>query len=601
MNAYIVGGIIILGGLVVYLIILEVNLLSNQRVERNLNNIIVSLRSIMESTGSGLLVLNSTGETIYFNQKFLMMWGIPSSILKDGDSLIDVIIEKSLMKKEHITRKINELNVHVEIERFDEITLKDGRVFEFSSNWQYVNQKAVGQVWSFLDITLHKEHEKQLKLLVTRDALTNLPNDILIKERLEWVISLTNQYEKKILIGCFYLTINEFNNLYDSYGQTIVDELITEIVQRLMEYMPRNDTLARVDKDKDQFVIIMMTDVPQERSIVFLIKKYIDVLSMPFNIGGHAIQITCSIGISCYPQNGKSAEELLQNAQSTMYSARAQGNGNNFLFCSDNTPSNITKLFSLETDLQGALERNELSLEYQPIINLQTGYISGVEALIRWTHSEYGLISPLEFIPLAEKTNLINTIGEWVLRTACIQHSRWRNSGLPPISISVNFSSEQFKLKELVQTISDILKETQIEPASLEIEMPENRFLDINSKNVVKPLEALAKLGVRFAVDDFGINNSDFSYIKNFTVDTVKIDQSFISGIDSNPDNIDIVLAMINIAKALRLRVVAEGITTKSQLKFLILNECDEGQGYYFSKPIDVDSFTNLLKENPKY
>ncbi|WP_019217672.1 putative bifunctional diguanylate cyclase/phosphodiesterase [Legionella tunisiensis] len=302
------------------------------------------------------------------------------------------------------------------------------------------------------------------------------------------------------------------------------------------------------------------------------------------------------MGISYYPYDGKNAEVLLENAESVMVSAKSRGHGNDFLFYSDEIHTNITKLLELTTDLQNALKQHEFFLLYQPIVNLKNGRIHGVEALIRWNHPKHGLISPDVFIPLAEKSELINAIGDWVLRTACLQHQEWMKKGLPRLWMAVNFSNEQFKQHDLDEKIRQILKETKMNPNCLEIEMTERDFIDTNNIMLNKFLK-ITNQGVKLAVDDFGTGYSNFTYLKEFPIHTLKIDQSFIKNIDFDPENAAIVNAMISMAKTLKIKVIVEGIENEGQLRILKQTQCDEGQGYYFSKPIDAEAIAKILQE----
>lgn len=561
----------------------------------NIKESLLSVKATLEATMGGILVLNAKGRVVNYNQQFLQMWRVPESLLHDDSILINFMLEQ-LENPKFIVTKIKGFSNHLETESFDEMKFKDGRIFECIAKPQYIDHKIVGRVWSFRDVTADKEAEEQIKHQATYDTLTNLPNRLLLTDRIQLALAIAKRIENQNIVGILFFNLNNFKKINDTFGREIGDRLLKEVAQRLAGCIQSNDTLARFGGD--EFVIVL-TALTQEKDFVLLIQKHTAVLASPFVIDAHEISITCSIGISCHPEDGQDAEELLKNAEAAMYSAKSQSLGNNFLFCTDKIHTDITKLLALTKDLQKAIERNELLLHYQPIVDLQNGHINGVEALIRWNHPEHGFIPPLEFIPLAVKTELINSIGEWVLRTACMQRQKWLNSGLPNIRMAVNFSSEQFKQPELEERISHILQETQIDPLALEIELTESGFMETTSKAVTKLL-ALTNLGIKLAVDDFGTGYSSFSYLKRFPIHTLKIDQSFIRDIDSNPDDVAIVKAMISVAKALQIKVLAEGIETESQLNFLKQHQCDEGQGYYFSKPVDADSLTKLLQEKIK-
>lgn len=439
--------------------------------------------------------------------------------------------------------------------------------------------------FQFKKINFHKYY------LATHDPLTQWPNRLLLAERFQLAIAIAQCLKKHNFLACVFFNLNNFKEVNRVFGRKIGDLLLKEVARYLAETIEEKDTLACYGGDN--FVIISTT-LNEEKDVVFLIKKYIDIFSKPFVIKKHEIAITCSMGISCYPTDGKSSEKLLENAEAVMFSAKSRAKGNVFLFYKDDIHKNIAKLLVLTTDLQDALERDELFLQYQPIHNIQNGSIQGVETLIRWNHSKHGLISPQEFIPLAEKTGLINKIGEWVLRTACIQYQEWINQGLPRIWIAVNISSEQFKQDDIGEKIYQIIKETKMDPHYLEIEMTESGFIDTND-SILNRLLNLTNHGIKLAVDDFGTGYSAFKYLKDFPIHTLKIDQSFIKNIDLNPENAAIVSAIISMGKTLNIKILAEGIETEGELRFLKKIQADEGQGYYFSKPIDASSIIKMF------
>lgn len=442
-----------------------------------------------------------------------------------------------------------------------------------------------------------KKTDSYLRHLATHDTLTGLPNRLLLVERFQLAIAISKHFEKQNFIACVFFNLNDFKSINRSFGRKIGDLLLKKIAGCLAKTIKDKDTLACYGGD---IFVIVLTTLDKEKDILFLIKKYMAIFSKPFVINGHEISITCSMGISYYPYDGKNAEVLLENAESVMVSAKSRSPGNNFLFYSDEIHTNITKLLELTTDLQHALKHHQFFLLYQPIINLKNGRIQGVEALIRWNHPKHGLISPEVFIPLAEKSELINTIGDWVLRTACLQHQEWMKKGLPRLCMAVNFSYEQFKQHNLDEKIRQILKETKMDPNCLEIEVTEHGIIDTNNIMLNKFIK-ITNQGIKFAVDDFGTGYSTFKYLQEFPIHTLKIDQSFIKNIDFDPENTAIVNAMICMAKMLKIKVIAEGIETESQLRILKKIQCAEGQGYYFSKPIDAESITKLVQEKTQW
>jgi EAL domain-containing protein (putative c-di-GMP-specific phosphodiesterase class I) len=327
-------------------------------------------------------------------------------------------------------------------------------------------------------------------------------------------------------------------------------------------------------------------------------QRIINILSEPFVIEGHEVFIGASIGITVYPMGGKNAETLLKNADVAMYHAKETGR-NNYQFFTKSMNRLAFERLTLETRLHKALENNEFQLHYQPQLDINTGKIVGVEALIRWQQPEMGLVSPLDFIPLAEDTGLIVPIGDWVIRTACAQIGAWQRTGYPPVRMAVNLSSRQLKQKELIHVVGQALKETGVDPCWLELELTESSIMQ-SSEDPRAILDRLKSLGIQLSIDDFGTGYSSLSRLKRFPVDTLKVDRSFVKDIPSDAGNIAITQAMIAMAKGLKMKVIAEGVQTREQLQFLREQGCDWMQGYIFSPPVPADEMTRLLAEDTR-
>jgi predicted signal transduction protein with EAL and GGDEF domain len=365
------------------------------------------------------------------------------------------------------------------------------------------------------------------------------------------------------------------------------------VAKRLTECVRPGDTVARPGGDE---FIIVLADVAHVDDVSRVAQKIIDAFSLPFEIGGRELFVTCSVGVTLYPFDDREIETLYRNADTAMYHAKDEG-GNNFQFYSAEMNAQSSRRLALENALRRALEREELRVFFQPQVDLNNGRIVGAEALVRWQHPELGLVSPADFIPLAEETGLIVPIGEWVLRQACAQARAWQDAGLPPVRVSVNFSARQFRQHGLYDTITAALRQAGLAPEWLEIELTESLVMqDVN--RTIDVLRGLKKMGVTVAVDDFGTGYSSLSYLRRLPIDVIKIDRAFIEHISDNPDDAAIARSIVALARSLQLKTVAEGVETGDQADFLRRHGCDTMQGFYFSRPLPADKFTELLRKN---
>ena len=470
---------------------------------------------------------------------------------------------------------------------------KDGTMF-WSDIYLAPVRDEQGKVNHFViaqyDVTERKRHEAELEFRTNRDPLTGLANRNLLRDRLRQSLAFAMRDNHPVWV--VFVDLDRFKFVNDSLGHLAGDELLKKVAERLEGAVRETDTVARLGGD--EFVLLL-----PERSDVALstivVQRVMDAIAKPMTIEGHEFFLTCSVGVAAYPADGDDVETLIKHADIAMYRAKETGR-NNFQFYTATMNQQALERLRLEGDLRTALERNEFLLHYQPQVDLRSGLIVGMEALLRWQHPELGMVPPLRFIGLAEETGLIVPIGAWVLRTACEQVKAWQCQGLGFLRVSVNLSARQFNQRNLTQSIADILQESGLDPHYLEIELTESMVMtDVD--HTVGILRDLKALGVQMSIDDFGTGYSSLSYLKRFPIDVLKIDQSFVRDITLDPDDAAIVTTIISLAHNLRLNVIAEGVETEAQLQYLQRHGCDEIQGYYFSRPVPAEAFAELIRD----
>jgi diguanylate cyclase (GGDEF)-like protein/PAS domain S-box-containing protein len=448
--------------------------------------------------------------------------------------------------------------------------------------------QVTGAVIVFHDVSTARALSLRMSYLAQHDSLTDLPNRILFSDRLTDAIAMAHRYRRKLAV--LYVDVDRFKHINDSLGHDIGDRLLQSMAARLHACVRSSDTVSR--QGGDEFVVLL-SEVTHVQDAAISAEKILLSLRTPHRIDQHDLHLTVSIGIANYPDDGVEAEVLMKNADFAMYHAKENGR-NNYQFFQPEMNVRAVERQSVENGLRHAMERQEFVLHYQPKIDLQTGAIIGVEALIRWRHPQRGLVPPAQFISVAEECGLIVPIGRWVLREACRQARTWQDAGLMPMCLAINISAVELRDKDFVAGVRSVLTETGLEPHYVELELTET-FLLQDSKSTAAVLQALKDLGVGLALDDFGTGYSSLSYLKRFPIDTLKIDQSFVRDITTDADDASIVSAVISMGKSLHMRVVAEGVETQEQLAFLQQQSCPEGQGYYFSHPVVAEEFTQLL------
>ena len=449
--------------------------------------------------------------------------------------------------------------------------------------------QATGAVIVFRDVSAARAMVVQMTHSAEHDFLTGLPNRMLFNDRLSQAITLAPRHNKKV--GVLFLDLDGFKHINDSLGHPIGDKLLQSIAKCLVNCVRSSDTVSR--QGGDEFVVLL-SEMEQSEDAAISALRMLQAVAEPHSIDHHDLHVTTSIGVSVYPDDGKDAETLIKNADTAMYQAKENGR-QSYQFFKPAMNVRAVERQSIEENLRRALERQEFLLHYQPKINLRTGEITGAEALIRWTHPTRGPVSPAQFIPIAEDCGLILPIGQWVLREACKQARAWVDAGLPLATMAVNISSMEFRDDSFLESVFTTLKETGLDPKSLELELTESVLMK-RAESAASVLKTLRASGVQIAVDDFGTGYSSLSYLRKFPIDALKIDQSFVRQITTARDDTTIVTAVISMGRSLNLRVVAEGVETQEELEFLREHQCDEAQGYYFSRPVLPQHFAKLLK-----
>jgi diguanylate cyclase (GGDEF)-like protein/PAS domain S-box-containing protein len=499
---------------------------------------------------------------------------LSSSVLKDewGDTLGIVGIFQDISEIKQVQKKL--------INAYDDLEIK---VEERTSELRKANKELEHE------INIRIAMEEKIKNLAYYDYLTGLPNRRLFNDRLNQGISDAIRKEKTL--GVLFLDIDSFKRVNDTMGHAKGDELLKMVSKRLTSILRESDTVTRVGGDE---FLILLQNLEYEHHIREVSKKILDIFKEPFIIDGYDLYITTSIGGAVYPIDGQNVDTLIKNADIAMYRAKEKGK-NKFELCTPIIKDSMVEEMKLTNSLYRALERNELELYYQPQVNIISGEIIGLETLIRWNNTELGLVNPGDFIYIAEKTGLILPIGEWVMRRACIQNKAWQDAGILNVPIAVNLSVNQFQNTKIVELIAEILKDTNLNPFYLELEITESVIMK-ETEYIIESLKQLKQLGVKIAIDDFGTEYSSLNYLKQLPVDRIKIAMSFVQGININTKDEAIINVIIVLARNLGLKVIAEGVETKEQLDFLRDQMCNDIQGYYYYKPMPANQIEELMK-----
>jgi diguanylate cyclase (GGDEF)-like protein/PAS domain S-box-containing protein len=573
-----------------YFIAIKQDITERKQIEQALRQAEENYRAIFEDAVIGIFQSTPGGRYINVNPAMAHMLGYesPQEMLASiTDISQQVYVDPNC--REELKRLLREQGM---VKNFEcAVYRKDGSKVWLSANVRAVSKDGVlmGYEGTNEDITARKIAEERVQFLAYYDALTGLPNRTLFRDRLAKALAGARRQEYRVAI--LFLDLDRFKDINDSLGHTVGDLLLQEVAERLKTWGREEDTIARLGGDE---FLIMLTDVKDVPDAAVTAQRLIDAMTAEFVVQGHSRKVSCSIGISIFPEHGADGETLISRADAAMYSAKDYGR-NNFRFFTEDMNAQAVERMILENSLRLALEKEELFLVYQPQMHTATGRITGLEALLRWQHPDLGLVPPDKFIRIAENSGLILPIGEWVLRTACSQARKWQDEGLPAVTVAVNVSAIQFRQKNFCELIRRVLHETGLAPQYLELELTESLLLS-NADLMLSVVQELTAMGLTLAIDDFGTGYSSFAYLRHFRVSKIKIDRVFIRDVAVNPDDAAITTAIINMAKSLRLKVIAEGVENEAQLSFLRAHHCDEIQGYYFSKPLAVDKVADKLR-----
>jgi diguanylate cyclase (GGDEF)-like protein/PAS domain S-box-containing protein len=550
------------------------------------------LSRIMDTMVEALIIIDTDGIIETFNAAAEQMFeydaaeviGQPVSILmpsEAGDAHQDHIRSYLTTGKSAILGTGREI----------EARRRDGTTFPADLS---VSELKIGGRHLFIgmmrDITERKIAEQRLLFLATRNPLTGLPNRAMFRDRLEAAISRAD--ERGTMIGILFVDLDNFKNINDTLGHPAGDRVLQMAGRRLQGHVRPGDTVSH--QSGDEFTVIL-ENVGGEEDVAEIARHMLEDLSRPFELDGREIYTSGSIGVVIYPRTRGGISNLLRNVDTAVNHAKKKGR-NNFQFYTDSLSNDMVRRLQVETGLRRALEREEFSVVYQPKVDLETRMVVGAEALLRWRSTDLGDVSPVEFVPVAEETGLVVPIGEWVLRAVCKQIKAWLDEGLPPVRVGVNLSARQFRDQGLADTIKGILRDTGVQADLLDLELTESMLIE-NANEAIEALWSLKNIGITLSIDDFGTGYSSLSYLKRFPIDALKIDRSFIMDIPASEDDMAITQAIIRMASSLGLKLVAEGIETEDQAEFLRANNCELGQGYLFSRPIDHNSMAALLAD----
>jgi diguanylate cyclase (GGDEF)-like protein/PAS domain S-box-containing protein len=546
----------------------------------------------LNSIGDAVISTDLEGRISYLNlvAERLTGWTLKEALGRPLEEVFKIIDAETRATIANPMAMATEENVTVGLPPACILVRRDGVELAIEDSSAPIHDRrgqVTGAVMVFHDVSAARALTIKLAYIAQHDTLTDLPNRALLNDRLGQAIAVAQRHHTSLAV--LYLDLDRFKHINDSMGHLVGDRLLQSVALRLTTCVRASDTVSRLGGDE---FVILLSEVAHEQDAAVLAEKLLQSIRMPCVMEDQELHITASIGIVVHPGDGTSVEALLQNADSAMYEAKSRGR-DNYQFYRSDLNSAASGRQSLETALRHAVDREELQLYYQPIVSLDTGTVTGVEALIRWMHPKWGLVLPEQFISIAEESGLIVPIGQWVLREACRQAKAWQDAGFPSMRLAVNISAVELRSRQFVARVKTILAETGFDPRNLEFELTET-FLMQDSKATALVLGAIKEIGVQLALDDFGTGYSSLSYMRRFPIDTLKVDRSFVRDLAMDPSDASVVSAIINMGKSLHMRVVAEGVEAPEQLLFLQQQGCTEAQGYHISRPMKAADLEHL-------
>ena len=545
------------------------------------------LDGILDATGEAIFAFDRLGRLLRMNTEAEAVVGIDNAepLSTEVKYILDNLLSSSPDFRRDQQRLIEDPN-----SKFSGLVeLDDNSIYEYHSSPQYADGETIGRVWSFRNVTLQKQNEALIKHQAFHDALTNLPNRVLLLDRIEHAATFCDRVRDKLAV--LFIDLDHFKKVNDTQGHHFGDKLLIEVAQRIKRCLRSHDTLARFGGDE---FVVLLEKIDSHSMASSLCRRLIDYLKKPFHIETKIFHISCSVGVSVYPQDDTDSRELIRKADLAMYHAKERGRGT-FEFFDPSLERFAQFQLELENRLRTAIKEKELSLYYQPKVCLKTGEIHSVEALLRWFPKDGPPISPASFIPVAERAGLLAEIDGWVLRKASQQIKSWRETIAPNLSVSVNLSAQQFNDENFVLEIENVLYDTDIPGSCLELEITESMLME-NFDTARHYLSLLRQIGLKVSIDDFGTGYSSLQYLQRLPIDIIKIDRSFIRQMEENPQEKSIVDAIISLSHSLDLTVVAEGVEIASSYDYLKQRQCDYVQGFYCHKPMSVQALTELLK-----
>jgi diguanylate cyclase (GGDEF)-like protein/PAS domain S-box-containing protein len=555
-------------------------------------------RSLVEQASDSFYVHDLDGRIIDVNQHGCDCLGYRRQELL-AMSMAEIDIDLSISELKYLR---NQVSSKAPVALESRHKRKDGSIFPVEIRMGPIDINGQRHLLSLVrDVTERKELQDHIQHLAYHDSLTDLPNRAMFNRQLSHAILQAQRHEKGLAV--LFIDLDRFKNINDTLGHDAGDRLLQEMARRIEACLRGGEVAARMDGGSDLVArlggdefVVLLEDVADAGHVIQVARKLLGALVKEYPLEGQLIHVTASIGISTFPEDGRNEFSLMKHADIAMYRAKDRGK-NNFQFYSAQMDVHSAELLALESSLRRAPDRDEFVIYYQAKVDANTGRITGAEALVRWQHPELGLVSPIHFIALAEESGLIVPLSKWVLNDACRQSLAWQRQGLPPIHIAVNLSARQFSDENLFADTMATLHEIGMDPSLLELEITESMMM-YNTDRTIEVLAAFRKQGIRIAIDDFGIGYSSLSHLKQFPIDIIKIDRSFIKDIPGDHADEAITEAIIVMGRSLRIKVVAEGVETAQQLHFVRSHGCDEIQGYFFSRPIPADAFANLLRTN---